>query len=352
MLYFILAIVLSIFFTILVKKFALQLKIVDKPDNKRKKHQNKVPLLGGVAIFLSFWLVVAILRILEPHFFGQNFQTDQLLAIFFASIILVILGIWDDIKNLSPLLRIVITALAVLVAIIGGISLTGVTNPFGGIIRLDFWEVTLGSLGTIVLVADILVFMWLMGMIYTAKILDGLDGLTTGIVLIGAVMIFALSSTSAFYQPDTARLALILAGVAFGFLFFNFNPAKIFLGESGGLFLGFMLGVLAVIAGGKIATALLVMLIPILDLFSVIYRRWKKNIPIYHGDRRHLHFRLIDLGIPQPVAVIILYLLSLIFGLSTLVFTGSYKLVVILVLLILFFSGQWYIRYREKIKKI
>jgi len=192
--------------------------------------------------------------------------------------------------------------------------------------------VQLGCFGTFSILSGLIVFVWLLGMMYTTKISDGLDGLSTGIVLIGALMIFFLSRTGKFFQPDVAVVALILAGACLGFLFFNFYPAKIFLGEGGGLFLGFILGVLAIIAGGKIATALLVMAIPMLDFIRVIYLRFKIKQPLLKGDRRHLHYQLLDLGLGHRQTVLILYAISFAFGLTTLFLKSQEKMIVLLLL--------------------
>ncbi len=349
MIIFLSAFCLSVVLTYLVRKIALYLKIVDTPDNGRKKHKKSIALLGGIALFVSFWLMVGYLGFFTD-ILGQNIYHMQLVSVFIASLILIVIGIWDDKKNISPSTRIIFSAMAVGLVIIGGVGLDGITNPFGGILKLDIWEIKIFGTGSFWVLADLLVFFWLMGMMYTTKILDGLDGLTTGIVLIGALMIFFLSTTKAFYQPDTAILALILAGVCAGFLLFNFHPAKIFLGEGGGLFLGFMLGILAIIAGGKIATALLVMAVPILDLFWVIYRRARGKKSVFVGDRLHLHFRLVDIGLPQRKVVLMLYTVSFVFGTTTLLLPSKYKLLVLVFLAIFFLLGERVIGKKEIIK--
>jgi len=172
-------------------------------------------------------------------------------------------------------------------------------------------------------------------MIYTTKLLDGLDGLVSGITIIGSIVLFFLSLTPGVIQPETALLCIILAGASLGFLFFNFHPAKIFLGETGSTFTGFMLGTLAIISGGKIATALLIMGIPILDVLWVIGRRlWQRQSPFRSADRKHLHFRLLDIGFSHRGAVLFLYVVSAMFGSVALSVQGKYKLVVLVVLVI------------------
>lgn len=341
---FLAALLLSIFFTLLVRDLARRTKVVDKPDEKRKKHGLPTPLLGGVAIFISFWGVVLALLVYYPVS-GVEIFTEKLFWVFVASLILLVLGVADDIKSLSARFRFVITIIAALVAVLGGIGLGKITNPFGGIIQLNIWGVSLGGAGTVYLLSALLSFLWLMGMMYTTKILDGLDGLSSGISLIGALMIFFLTNTDKYFQPNVGLLSLAFAGACLGFLIFNFHPAKIFLGEAGSLLIGFILGVLSIISGGKVATALLVMAIPIFDLVRVTYARMRRRQSIFEGDREHLHYRLLDAGLSHRQAVLAMYLVALLFGVTTLFFQSSHKLIAlvflaIVMILIAFWSAN------------
>jgi len=348
--YFFLAFFLSIFLTLATRKLALKFKIVDSPNKDRKKHKKPIALLGGTAIFVCFWLVVGFM-VFFTDLIGKNIEPKQLIGVFIGSLVLIILGFFDDKKELSAKTRLIVSAMAVLIAIFGGVHLLAITNPFGGIIHLDFWQTDLGFLGKILVIGDILVFAWLMGMMYTTKILDGLDGLTTGIVAIGALIIFFLSNYTKYYQPDIALIALVFAGACLGFLVFNFHPAKVFLGEGGGLFLGFILGILAVISGGKIATALLVMAVPILDLVRVIYTRLVKRKKVFKGDREHLHFRLLQAGLTHKQAVWFLYAVALLFGMTTLFFQSRQKLVALIFLVIVMIVVSVWLSRKEKILK-
>ena len=328
MIYFFLAFFLSLIFTLLIRRIALKFDIVDRPDGGRKLHRSPVPLLGGLAIWFSFWLVVGSVLFFYP-LYGIEILSKKLIAAFSGSLILVVLGVMDDRRPLPPKIRLIITAAAALLTVLGGVGLAKITNPFGGYIQLSL------------ILGNFLVWLWLLGLMYTTKILDGLDGLSTGIVFIGAMMIYFLTRTAKFYQPNVGFIALVLAGVCLGFLVFNFYPAKIFLGESGSLFVGFMLGVLAVIAGGKIATALLVMAVPILDLARVIYLRFRRGQPIFQGDRRHLHFQLLDYGLSERQTVLLLYLISFLFGITTLFLQSTQKLLALLFLLLAMITVGW-----------
>ena len=334
--YFLTTVLLSAVLTLSVKKIAWHWRVVDIPAGDRKIHKKAIPLLGGTAIFLSFWLSVFFL--LSHPVFGVEIYAQKILGAFFASVVLVAVGVADDIKKLSPWTRLLFTALAACVAILLGIGLEKVTNPFGkGAINLN----------GIVMISDVLVFLWLMGMMYTTKILDGLDGLATGIATIGALMIFFLTNSAKYFQPNVGLLSLIFAGSCLGFLFFNFNPAKIFLGEGGSLFIGFILGVLAIIGGGKLATALLVMAIPILDLVRVIIVRVRRGQSIFTGDREHLHFRLVDMGFSQRQAVLLLYATATIFGVATLFLQSSQKLAALGLLVVIMFAVNIWLAGKE-----
>ena len=291
----------SMFLTFATIRIAKKLSVVDRPDSKRKFHEGEKPLLGGIAIYISFWVPVFYLLFFHP-IFGVNLIKQELLAAFLGSTILLFLGIADDIRGLTPRLRFAVTLVAIALSTIFGLGLAKITNPFGGVIFLS--EV----------VGSILVFGWLAGLTYTIKITDGLDGLAAGIVAVGALLLYFLASSIRYYQPNVALISLILFGAIGGFLFFNFFPAEIFLGESGSLIIGYLLGALAVMSGGKVAITLVAMAIPAFDLGRVILVRFRARLPIFEGDRRHLHFRLVDFGIHPAIVTLAYYVFAAFFG--------------------------------------
>ncbi|MBI2037738.1 MAG: undecaprenyl/decaprenyl-phosphate alpha-N-acetylglucosaminyl 1-phosphate transferase, partial [Candidatus Magasanikbacteria bacterium] len=319
--YFFIAFFLSLIFTWLVKNIALRLHVVDNPDGQRHLHAKPTPLLGGIAIFLSFWAVILFTLIFHP-IKGIERIADPLILAFISSAVLMCIGIADDVRPFSAKVRLPLVAVVIGICAVYLPWLSKITNPWGGYIELGR------------IVGSILVFSWLLGMTYTTKILDGLDGLATGVVSIGAFVIVLLSSITKFYQPNVALVAFVFLAACLGFLIFNFHPAKIFLGESGSMFIGFMLGVLAIIGGGKLATALLVMAIPILDLIRVVYKRFRRGQPIFTGDREHLHFRLVDSGFSQKQAVLFLYGLAFFFGITTLFLQSMQKFYALMVLIV------------------
>ncbi|MEI6529193.1 MAG: epoxyqueuosine reductase QueH [Candidatus Falkowbacteria bacterium] len=340
---FIASLFLSAVLTLIVKRLAFIFKILDIPDESitqgRKIHRQATPLLGGVAIFLSYFI---LLFIFSSRFLSGSLHWSHLIAFFLGGLIIIIGGVLDDKYNLRPRVQIVFPLIAILILIFGGVEIQKISNPFGGYLYLN----------SLFLIGPILIALWLLGMMYTTKLLDGVDGLVSGVSAIGGLIIFLFTLTTRYYQPDIAFAAILLVGSVAGFLIFNFHPAKIFLGEGGSLLLGYILGVLAIISGGKIAIALLVMGIPILDVAWTILRRilQGKN-PFRFADKKHLHHRLLALGLGQKKTVLIFYALSLVFGLSGLFLQSRGKLWALIVLIVLMFIivvGFWFADRRAK----
>lgn len=342
---------LSWFLTLLVRRFALRAGIADKPDSPRKIHPNPTPLLGGLAIFGAFWIVIGVLALFSDALPARYVAPDFLWGIFIAGALLMLGGFLDDRFALSARWQIVFPVLAALAVVASGIGIDFVGNPFGeGLLHLDRWKWEFGSFAgralTFVLLADLFTVVWLLGMMYTTKFLDGLDGLVSGITTMAAFILFALSLTDKTFQPDVALLAISLAGAAFGFLLWNVHPARIFLGEGGSVWTGFMLGMLAIISGGKVATALLIMGVPILDVVWVIARRlfFEKRSPAA-GDALHLHFRLLSAGFSHRKAVMLLWGLSAFFGVTSLLFQTEGKVYLLAVLaLVMLMLALWVTR--------
>lgn len=330
----VLTFIITWFLTWLVKKIAGHFKVFDYPAEPRKIHKNPTPLLGGLAIFLGFFISVGIILWLEPSWLNASLKLKNLIGLFVGGLILMIGGALDDKYDLKPSRQIIFSIAAAFVVIASGIGIREITNPFGGVINLARWEQVLfwwqGVGYRLTLPADLFTFVWLMGMIYTTKFLDGLDGLVSGITVIGAMMIFFLTTMTKWFQPEVSLIAIIAAGAFLGFLVWNWHPARIFLGTGGSTFAGFLLGALAIISGGKIATTLLVLGVPILDVAWVITRRlfWEKKSPS-QADRKHLHFRLLDVGFSHRGAVLFLYAIAALFGVTTIFLQSEEKLIVL-----------------------
>lgn len=324
---FIIALIVSflacLIVTPIVILLAKKLKVIDYPNKERKIHKKPTPLLGGLAIFLSFNLVIMIYSLFTNDLTGDTIALKNLIGIFIGSIFLLVGGFLDDKYNLKPVQMIVWPILAVASVIICGIGIDWITNPAAqGILRLDIWNIKLfwydGFPYKITLPADIFTLVWMLGMIYTTKLLDGLDGLVSGITVIGAIFIFFTALNKGdIIQYDVALLSMILAGVYFGFLVFNFNPAAIFLGEIGSTLAGFLLGSISIVSGSKVGVTLMLLSIPVLDVLWTIIRRLLTGRKFSAADKKHLHFRLLDAGFSVKQAVLFLYFIAVMFGVFT-----------------------------------
>lgn len=348
--YFFFACVVSLVLTPLVYIVMYRLRIVDEPRSaKRKIHKRKIPLGGGLAIFGSLFLVLFLAW--QSGDIGNALPTKHLVALAVGGFLLMIGGLLDDKYTLRPIQQIWFPVIATLIIIGFGIGPHAITNPLtGSVIDLSVLRFSVGDLGTIVFAADIMVFVWLMGMMFTTKFLDGLDGLVTGVVTIGALVLFAFTRQAAWFQPEVSLLAIIFAGACVGFLVWNWHPAKIFLGEGGSLFLGFTLGVLAIISGAKIAITFLVMAVPALDVARVIVRRYQRGVPVVKGDNEHLHFKLMANGLKHRQAVLLMYGISITIGLSALFLQSTQKLIALSSIFIgMVLLGFWFAKKDKQI---
>ncbi|HYE22478.1 MAG TPA: MraY family glycosyltransferase [Verrucomicrobiae bacterium] len=346
---FALAFFISFVATFIVSRIAFRRRIVDVPDAERRFHKAPTPTLGGIAIFASFFLVTLAIGIFSGYLLDGNIPMRVLLGIWAGGLILMIGGYLDDKYRLPARYSVVFPILASLTVVSSGIRAVSVHNPISG--EVVFLENML--LFGLPIASGLIVFVWTMAMTYTTKLLDGMDGLVTGISAIGALVLFALSLSPEVNQPQTALLAITFCGALLGFLILNTYPAKIFLGESGSTFAGFMLAILAVVSGGKIATAILVMGIPILDAIWVILQRLFNRQSPFTGDRKHLHFRLTEIGFSEAQAVLFLYALTGIFGVTALFLQSLGKLIAlgILVLVMIAIIVSVFVLYKVKQKR-
>lgn len=323
--YFLASFFLSWFLVKIIRPIIVHYKIIDEPNCPKKIHRAPTPLLGGVTIFLSLAIVLLFILFKTDYLTSGEIGGREYAGFLLGGLVLMIGGFLDDKFSLPPKFSIIAPILAAGLAVAFGIQVEKLTNPFGGIIYLTAWQ------------SDLFVFVWLITVIYTTKFLDGLDGLATGVGSIGTIMIMLLSLTVAYYQPDVALLSVVALGALVGFLFLNFHPASIFLGEGGSTFVGFLIGVLAVISGGKLATALLVIGIPLADVVFVIVRRWRRGgfKNIFHGDREHLHHKLLEVGLSERGVVFFYYALAGGFGVLTLFLQSREKLIAFSLLILL-----------------
>ncbi len=312
--------VISFGLTALVKRLAWRYGVVDRPDNARKIHTAPVPLLGGVAIFASFSICLILAALTTGRIIGA-ITWPMLAGVIIGGAILALGGALDDVKNLPPRLQILFPLAATVVVILSGVGVSKLSSPFGGIIYLA------------APLSGLVIFPYIMGTTYATKFFDGLDGLVTGLAAIGALLVMILALTTRYFQPDVALIAAIALGAFVGFLPWNWHPAKIYLGEGGALFAGYILGVLSIISGAKIAVVLMALGVAVVDAAWVIVRRvfWEKRSPV-SADRKHLHHRLLDAGFSQRNAVLFLWFISAAFGASALLLQSAGKLIAFVLL--------------------
>jgi UDP-GlcNAc:undecaprenyl-phosphate GlcNAc-1-phosphate transferase len=294
-----------------------------KRNESRHIHQKNIYRVGGIAMVAVFIFLIIFNRdlVITPELFG----------FMLAAIILLFVGIRDDFQELFWKTQLFFQmAVAVLIFIIG-VRIYHVTNPFtGGVINLDLSQTVLISL--------CLVVFWIVLVINAINWLDGIDGLSGGITLISLITIFLLSFKPEVNQPPIAIITAILIGIMLGFLIFNFNPAKVLAGTSGSMFMGLSLAVLAIFSGTKIATAILVLAIPIIDFIWVIGERMASGREIFRADRKHLHYKLLELGWSQKKIAITYYVITLlvaIVALNTRVIGKSITLVISFLIMVI-----------------
>ncbi len=306
-----------------VRRFAFKIGAVDQVSKeKRKIHTKPIARAGGLAIAAGFITIsLALLGTIPAQYIGMVVAGLMVLGI----------GLLDDVHGVNPWVKLGVHMSAALVACIGfGITIDAVSNPFGQTIVFNTtsWSFSLGGWSVSVnAVATVLTVVWLVGMTNTMNLLDGLDGLSSGVAAIAAVIMFFVAVGPKVNQPNTALIALVLAGCCLGYLVYNFYPASIFNGDSGAYFLGMTLGILAIFSGAKLATAMLVLGLPIIDTLWAVVRRLASGRSPFSADRGHIHYLLLDSGLNQRQSVLVIYAFSIVFGIIALVASSAQKLI-------------------------
>ena len=301
-----------------------RLGIVAQPGGRRT-HTGNVPRTGGIALFGGF--IVGALLTFALWSPTNPDDVRRLTAVIAGTIFVFLFGLWDDRFELAAWPQFVAQAVAALIAIAGTVYIERFTNPLTNQLVVIPEVVPFFGWGV---VAALTIF-WVMGMMNTVNWLDGLDGLAAGIGLIAATL-FAIHSYR-LGQPEIALFPTALAGACLGFLPFNFHPARVYLGTAGAMVLGYALATLSILAPARIATALLVLGIPIVDVAWLIFSRWRRGTSPTLGGRDHLHHRLLDLGLTQRQIVFIYYLFCFAFGVMALVAPSRlFKLMALLVM--------------------
>jgi UDP-GlcNAc:undecaprenyl-phosphate GlcNAc-1-phosphate transferase len=291
---FVVTLILSLIITPLIIKYAPRFNLMDYPG-ERKINLKAIPTAGGIAIYLAF--------VLPLIFFLPLNSTVK--GIIIGSTYMLILGIIDDKFELSAPIKFSGQIIGALILIYFGVRINYVTNPLGGVIYLGVYSIPL-------------TVFWIVSIINTINLIDGLDGLAAGVSIIAVLTLFAVALQEGQYLASF--LAIMLAGSCLGFLKYNFNPAQIFMGDTGAMFIGYIIAAVSITGALKSAAAvtifvpMLALAIPILDTTFAIARRLFNDRPIGQADRGHIHHRLLAIGLNQKQAVISVYLISAVLG--------------------------------------
>ena len=314
------ALVISFLSTPIVKSFAYKLGAIDVPKDERRMHKVPIPRMGGLAIFLGF--IISVLLFVEVD--------DQMKGILLGSVIIVVMGIIDDITPLRASLKFVIQILAALIPVYYGVQITCISNP-NLFSDNPYWNFGWLSIPITVI--------WIVGLTNAVNLIDGLDGLAIGVSSISALTMLAIAILVA--EPQVAVIMAALVGACIGFMPYNMNPAKIVMGDTGSTFLGYILacitiqGLFKFYAVISFVVPFLILGLPIFDTMFAIIRRISHGQNPMAPDRSHVHHRLIDMGLNQKQAVAVLYVISAILGLSAVVLATSGEIKAILCLMAL-----------------
>lgn len=324
----------SLIITPVVRRIALKVNATDAP-NHRKVHEKIMPRLGGLAIFISFVIGVVLLY---PHKHLIRPYDDYIAPIILGACIIVVIGVIDDLIELSAKVKFVGQIVAALVVVLGGVRLNYITLPISQEV-IEFGMLSIP-----------LTIIWIVSITNAINLIDGLDGLAGGVSSIALITMGAISFTTPANDIFVFSMAAILVGSTLGFLKYNFYPAKIFMGDTGALFLGFMIGVLSLLGFKNVTiTALVIPVIilgvPISDTLFAIIRRVVNKQPISVPDKSHLHHCLLNLGYSHRQTVIIIYAMAAIFGLAAYVTSmatiiGAMLICILLTLAMEFFAKK------------
>ncbi|RLD15966.1 MAG: undecaprenyl/decaprenyl-phosphate alpha-N-acetylglucosaminyl 1-phosphate transferase [Caldiserica bacterium] len=312
---FFLSLFISLYSVPYVMGIAEKKRVYDRPDKKRKIHSTLIPLWGGIGIYVSFYLTLLLLFLLFPSvreiFLSKNFR-EKTFGIFLASTLILLTGASDDRRPLQPTVKLLLQIIATFIVILYGIKVTGLNLPFFKYIHFPK------------LIMIIFTTLWLIGFTNVINLVDGLDGLAGGITVIASITFFLVNLIQAEHGVIQEQLipssifSLLIAGSTLGFLYYNFYPANIFLGDSGSLFLGFMLGITTILGMLKLVASIaliipiIVVALPIFDVILAIIRRAKKGKSIMEADSSHFHHILLKLGWNQREVVLLIYNITLI----------------------------------------
>lgn len=328
----------AFFATILITPFAITLikkfGLVDDPKRHNHPamiHTKPIPRGGGIPLFFGAFIAALLFLPMTPITW----------SIFFAAFLALIIGVIDDklnsqSKDVSPYLRFFVNILTAVIVVGSGVSIKFITNPFGGILHLDTIGFVLPLLNINILLSDVISVLWLVWIMNMLNWSKGVDGQMPGIVAISAIIIGLVSLRLNSGGPEAidAKLSFIIAGSALGFLMFNFYPSKIFPGY-GATSIYLLLGVVSILSSAKLATAILVMGVPIVDAVFIIIRRILDKKSPFQGDKKHLHHLLLKRGLSQRQIALFYWCISAILGLIALFLESASKIFAIIMVIVI-----------------
>ena len=324
---FVAAALASILITPRIRRIVLRYRIVDRP-NARRVNRRPIPRSGGLAVAASFLAVAGVFLMVNEQAnlvsVPPSLHPLDVAALLVGGAVAAALGAMDDLFNLRARWQFLGQIALAAGAVALGVRIDIVNDPFGpGIIPLEPQIVAIGF-----------TMFWIVGMINSINWIDGLDGLSTGVAIIASVTLGLISLSTRVNQPLIAVLCFVLAGALLGFLRWNFHPAKIFSGTSGVQFVGYTLAILSILGTAKVAVALLVLGVPIIDTFWIIVRRLMQRRSPFKPDRQHIHHRLLDLGLSHRQTVLLIYGVCTTLAVLALTLTGASLLYTFLVVFI------------------
>ncbi|MCK5146223.1 undecaprenyl/decaprenyl-phosphate alpha-N-acetylglucosaminyl 1-phosphate transferase [bacterium] len=330
---FITSLMFSLILVPVVRKYSIRFDLLDHSKDPRKIHKTPVPRLGGIGIFFAVLIPVLAMLLLKNVFnVFRSIDAMEIMRIFSVFLVVFCIGFVDDVKQIQARYKFVLQVLAAAFAFYLGFSIDAITLPFSsGPLYLGVWSLPFTIL-------------WFVGITNAFNLIDGVDGLAAGLGIIASSFIFVLAVMGG--HSNEALLCIALIGALLGFLRYNFNPASIFMGDSGSMFIGFSLALLSMSTSQKSSMAIIIFIpffvlgIPILDTIIAFTRRSLAGKPIFSADREHIHHKLLDMGFHQRQVTFILYGFAALLGFNSLigVHSGSryigYSLLVVLAVLI------------------
>lgn len=306
------AFLLTLTLIILAIKFFPKLGLMDRPHKYGLKRA-PIPYYGGLTVYLAFLTCVLIFVPMDREVVG----------LIIGSSMVAMVGFFDDLFSISPFIRLFLQFLAACILVYFGVGILSINLPFIGV--LDFTGIIWG--GVVVLSAAFTV-LWVMTILNTMNFIDGVSGLNSGVTFVAALTMFFLSINPSLHanpesQIPMATISLIVAMAALAFLIFDFPKARILMGDTGSTFFGFLLATLAIYSGGKVATAFLVLGIPILDMIWVVVRRTLSGQKFWKGDLKHLHHRLLNIGFSERGVVVLYLVITAVFGFNAVLLVSS-----------------------------